>query len=253
MTSTVDAVFGLAFLSQIVVLSLLWPRALARRLGGVAPAYISANRALAALGLVVLALLFTLEQFESLRATLLAIGLYFFLQLSTLALVRSGLGRLSGGSALPQDSEVPGGPIGLFDLVSPVAVAIAVTMLLIYAAAELFLADELWGLPILKVAILTAANAFFAALVAWNLRRARGAEPETRAERIQELRKAAPMLAYISIGLSVYFFGKDVIAVVGFPRLRLVMMSLFLQLLGSLAYSRLLSGSMDVARHSSHR
>ena len=59
MTSTVDAVFGLAFLSQIVVLSLLWPRALARRLGGVAPAYISANRALAALGLVVLALLFT--------------------------------------------------------------------------------------------------------------------------------------------------------------------------------------------------
>ena len=49
------------------------------------------------------------------------------------------------------------------------------------------------------------------------------------------------MLAYISIGLSVYYFGKDVIAILGVPRLRLLMMSLFLQMLASLAYSRLLA------------
>lgn len=64
---------------------------------------------------------------------------------------------------------------------------------------------------------------------------------------------AAFGLAYFSIGLSVYFFGKDVIAAVGMPRLRLGMMSLFLQMPGSLAYSRLLTGSADVARPALHR
>jgi hypothetical protein len=57
------------------------------------------------------------------------------------------------------------------------------------------------------------------------------------------------MLAYISIGLSVYFVGKDVISVIGVLRLRLIMMSLFLQLLGSLAYSRMVAGSGGLARH----
>lgn len=64
---------------------------------------------------------------------------------------------------------------------------------------------------------------------------------------------AAFGLAYFSIGLSVYFFGKYVIAAVGMPRLRLVMMRLFPQMLGSLAYSRLLTGSADVARPALHR
>ena len=61
------------------------------------------------------------------------------------------------------------------------------------------------------------------------------------------------MLAYISIGLSVYFFGKDVIAVVGLPRLRLVMMSLFLQMLGKSGLFATAVGLDGLARHSSHR
>ncbi len=53
---------------------------------------------MSALDLVVLALLFTLEVFASLEAMLLTIGVYFFLQLSTLALVRRRLAQVSTSS-----------------------------------------------------------------------------------------------------------------------------------------------------------
>jgi hypothetical protein len=255
MITTVDTLFGLVFLGQVVILSFYWPRVLAGRLAAASPVsragegegptpldrrlalYPSANILVIALGLVLLALLFTLDAFESLEAMLLAIGLYFFLQLSPLALVRSHLASSRAVETAPQ----PDGPIRFFDLVPPALVGIACALLLAYAAAQLALSGGGWGPRTLKVSILVSANAFFATVLAWNLHQVRRRQGEARLERLRELQKAAPMLVYISIGLSVYFFGKDVIFAVGVPRLRLIMMTSFLQILGILAYSKIVA------------
>lgn len=248
----IHTLFFLVFLSQTLTLSLYYPRVVARELAG-APShgsetahdrhstqgglvlYSVVNAVMVAVGLTLLTLFFTVAVFDSLKAMLLAVGSFFFLQLSPLALIAGRFNSPGDGEPVRASRRT----IQLSDVVSPPSVVAAGTLLLVYGATQVIRSGGAWGTELLKVSILLGANMLFAAILVGNLRRIQDETGEAQAKRLDELRKSAPVLVYVSIGLTIYFFGKDVIFSSGVDRLRPIMMSVFLQALGVLTYSKL--------------
>ena len=99
-----------------------------KHIGGTVQTYALSNYVLIVTGLILIALFVSLDFFESMTAILLAIGIFFFLQLSPLVILGMS-GLLSDlNLAASQRGKQPGKPLSssrLFDFVSPLLVGIA--------------------------------------------------------------------------------------------------------------------------------
>jgi hypothetical protein len=250
-----NMLFGVAFLSQILLVSFYYPRELAKvvlrtsadpsgddvesqeQIGSRVWLYTAANRLMIAFGLVLLTLFSATDIFGSLTAKLLAVGLFFFSQLAPLEIVRSVFGGPSTHASRAPNAEDPPGATKFLDFTSPVLLGVAGVLFLAYVATHLPSWGGGWNPQLVKMLIFVGSNVFFAATLGWQwfaLGRERG---DARVRRIEDLKRIAPTLLYISIGLSIYFFGKDLIFQFGVAQVRPIMMTVFLQMLGVLAFS----------------
>ena len=252
--------FGVVFISQIVLISVHYPRRL-RGLGSVyvkhmkggpeqgvdspLEAYALASHVIGAIGLVLLAALLYLDTSDHMTAVLLSLGLFFLLQLSPLALpgIRRSSSRLRSARAHRDTGEADTyRSTRLLDVVGALPVGIAALLFLAYVV---FAGSE-WGgeldTHLLKMAVFTSTQILFAGSIAWSLSSLRRATANQAGERYQSLRRSAPLFVFASIMISVYYFGKELLAVLDEPQLRPAMMSAFLQLLAILAFNALYFG-----------
>lgn len=254
-----STLFLLVFISQISMISFYYPRKLIRLAKSVSSrtrnsdevgtrkhsdsatqSYAVSNYVLIATGLILITLFVSLDVFKSTTAVLLAVGIFFFLQLSPLViLLMSGL--LSNlNLAASQRGQRSGKPLSsskLFDFVSPLLVGVACILFFTYLIIELGQWTGDWNTQLLKIVIFVGSNLFFAAMIARNLYVLRRSNAEEGIKRHEDLKKVVPTLICISIGLSIYFFAKQLLFDFDLHQLRPVMMSAFLQLLAILSFN----------------
>ena len=245
---TPHLLFGAVFISQIVLVSIRYPRRLRGLVGSgqggdsLLEAYVLASHVIGAVGLVLLAALFYLDTSDDMTAVLLSIGLFFLLQLSPLAMpsVQRSWSRLSSArSHQDTDDADTYRSTRLFDVVGALPVGIAAALFLAYVV----LAGSAWGgeldTHLLKMAVFTGTQTLFVGSIAWSLSSLRQATADKAEELYQGIRRLAPLLVFASIMISVYYFGKELLAALDEPQLRPAMMSAFLQLLAALAFNAL--------------
>jgi len=180
--------------------------------------YLNRNRFVAILGLAPV-LVAWLSDFEnSMTLILLTTGLYFFLQVATLIAARGLRSLFSVGRVVPQRVSRP-------------LVVGAIFAYIAYLAASVIYPNEAAPTQWAKIQIITLGNVFFVFIVVANLASMRRASTEESHVRWQEVGRSISVLASISIGLSIYFFGKEVLADLDLDELRPLMMSVFLQAL----------------------
>lgn len=207
------------------------------------------NTVIGIIGVIVLAWIFQEDLASHMKLTLLTVGLFFFLQLAPLALpnmqrLRTFLNET--GMTKTEQRSTAGerdaySSARLFQLSSPLPVFIA---FLIYAAYIVFTASQWNGeinTQVAKILVLTGSNIFLIALVGRGLSRLRRSGGPDAEKQYKNLRLAVPMFAFISMMLSIYFFGKEIIFDIDVHQLRPVMMSIFLQVLGILSLGALYS------------
>ena len=124
-------------------------------------------------------------------------------------------------------------------------VVVAVVAYVAYVVASLVHQNETAATMWVKIQIVTLANGFFVAIVAANLVRLRRAPTEDSLVRRQEIGRSINVLATISIGISAYFLGKDILADLGLAELRPLMMSVFFQALALLTVRAQLGTSIS--------
>jgi hypothetical protein len=239
--------FAVIFASQIYLLSVHVPRKLTARRDEEPPEwqqalqssrfYAAANIAVAVAGAVLLAAFLLLDAPAAMTPTLLAIGGFSFLQMAPLAIVAGPVLARSPATANVADVS---GPVRLAEFVPLLMVGLAAALAVGYLATQLALWDGTWDKRVLKIPIFAAVQLSLAGTLAWQLAVSRKAMDEDRAERIQALASMAPMFTLLSIGISAYYFGKDVLFVLELQALRPAMMSAFLQLLALLAVHHVL-------------
>jgi len=254
-----STLFFLVFIGQIGMISIYYPRKLvklaksvssstsnsfevgsSRRIDGTVQTFALSNYVLIVTGLILTALFVSFDVFESMTAILLAIGIFFFLQLSPLVILGMS-GLLSDlNLAASRRAKQPGKPLSssrLFDFVSPLLVGIACILFFAYLIIEVAQWNGDWNAQLLKIIIFVVSNVFFAAMIARNLYVLRRSNVEEGIKRSEDLRKVASTLILISIGLSIYFFAKQLLFDFDLHQLRPAMMSAFLQLLAILSYN----------------
>ncbi|MDH3523532.1 MAG: hypothetical protein OES32_08080 [Acidobacteriota bacterium] len=235
-------VFAVVFASQIYLLSVHLPRKLTARRAAESPEwqqalqtsrfYAPANIALAVAGAILLSAFLFTDALAAMTPALLAIGGYFFLQMAPLAIVAGPVLARSPATANAADVSRPA---RLADFVSPLLMGLAVALAVGYLATQSALWDGTWDKRMLKVPIFAAVQLFLVGNLTWQLAATRRAAEADRAEGIQALASMAPMFTLLSIGISGYYFGKDILFALEVQALRPVMMSAFLQLLALLA------------------
>lgn len=231
MTTLHAVLYSIALVSQAIVISIVLPRWLvtgagedrAEQPGSVGSdrrfvGYLSVNRSTALLGFGPMVLGWASGFEDSLTPVLLTTGVFFFVQIGALVSNRDIRNRLNGG--------VPSRQRSLRALVL-CAVSVYVAYVLFSFVYQNEPGTSTWA----KVQVITLANAFFVVILLpgfMNLRRASAGE---EAELGREFARSVDVLATISIGLSIYFFGKDVLADLDVSTLRPFVMSVFLQAL----------------------
>ena len=240
-------VFAGVFASQIYLLSVFLPHKLRARQAGESPEwqqalqesrlYAPANIALAVVGTFLLSAFLFKDALAAMTPALLAIGGFFFLQMAPLAIVAGP--AIARSPAIAHMANVSR-PVRLADFVSPLLVGLAVALTVGYLATQSALWEGTWDKRMLKVLIFAAVQLSLGGTLTWQLSASRRAAAEDRAERIQALATMAPMFTLLSIGISAYYFGKDILFVLELQALRPAMMSAFLQLLALLAIHHVL-------------
>lgn len=243
-TSPLLTLFTIGFISQIVLVSIIYPR----RLRGLhahdvsLKAYARANYAIAAIGLSLLPMHLHWQAAGLVTSTLLAVALFLMLQLTPLAF--PSMRRLSSRLAsIKAETDAMNSETyrstTLFDAVGGVPVATAVLL----ATSYLVLAASTWGgdvdTQLLAMVIFTSTQLLFAGSIAWTLASLRRAAPEKLAERYEALQLIAPLFVYTSAMLSIYWFGKAVLGAIDEPLLRPTMMSVFLQMMAVCVFETL--------------
>ncbi len=236
-----DIVFAGIFASQIYLLSFYVPRKLTTGLSGESPewrlvlkasrGYATASIVLVVAGAILLSAFFLVDTLAAMTPALLAVGGFFLLQMAPLVIVAGPV--LARSPAIAPAPDVSG-PVRLADFVSPLAVALAVALVVGYLGSQLALWDGTWSQQVLKVSIFVAVQLLIGGILMRHLSTTRRVGAEDRAEYIQGLSIIAPMFTLLSIGLSAYYFGKDIVFVLEVQALRPAMMSAFLQLLALL-------------------
>lgn len=232
-------------MAQIVLVSRHYPRKIARRVeerlgasaasdgrGSGLRAYRTANLLVVVVGLALLAAFFVLPAFEVITTKLAVLGAYFVLQLVPLAMSATRP-AFEPTSAKPSAEGDTTARIRLFDVVSPASLAIALILLLAYVTVALSQWDGEMDTQLLKVGIFAFTHIFFAATGMW-VWRFLATHTTNTGDRLQQLRRQLSVFVYLSIGISLYYFGKQLLFDLDLPLLRPVMMSGFMQMLAAL-------------------
>lgn len=239
---TYEIVFALAFLSQVLILSWFFPKRIQNRAADtqaddkVKPLafYRSLNNLVIFIGVGLAVCWFALGLFEEVVPRLASLGGFFFLQM--MPLLTPGVSRTLSPPA--SDDQADSGQ-SLFDFVSPSAVAIALILFFSYMALEVSQWDGTKDTQLIKMANYAGTNIFFAAILVWTLVSLRRGE-DTDGKKRQGAQRVIPILVYLSIGISIYYFGKQILATFSLTEVRPIMMSVFMQLLAMLTLGSLL-------------
>ena len=259
---TFAVLLGTVLASQIVFVSIYFPRRVANAALGVSPRssheeipqrlnlklYATLNNVIAAVGLLFIVLCITLQSQGVVTGLLLCIGLFFLLQMSTLAvLFRHG--------ALPAQRTTPGldqstqnaasGAVGLFNILPLVPVIIAAGLYISYVFVICIQWDRFEGSQISKLVAITLTNLVFVSTVLWHYGKLKNGPAEKAAERYWELTRMAPTIVFGSILVTVYFFMKEIMFGLDLHELRPTMMSVFLQLIAIAVFHALLHVDAD--------
>lgn len=238
--------FILVFVSQILSLSLILPRMHTKRYASkemhpgeaAVSRYLAMNHALLAAGLLALAFIFFHPVFVSVTYTLLAIGVYFILQLMPIAL-NSEL------FAQPDITEAKSeAGLSLFEVVRPLTVGVAIALFISYSVVSLAAWKGGFDTQLLRGTIFIGVNAYLAVATVKGIRSVSVSNGEEKRIRIEHAYRTVPFFIYISIGISVYYFGTRLLFGLTLHEYRPVMMSVFIQLLGLLIFNRIGRGHL---------
>lgn len=223
----------LALVSQVILVSCYLPRRIANAAREPVRAYLSLNNGIAAIGVLFVVFCLVLDSNDVTTGLLLCIGVFFLVQVSTIAIPfwRGVLPvqRLALSEQLHQESGQESKK--LFRIISPVAVSIAVSLYVLYVMTTCIQAGGLDGNQVPKLASLTITNLLFASVILWTFAKLkRESSPEKASERYKELSRMAPPIVFGSMLVTLYFFVKELMFSFDLHELRPTMMSVFLQM-----------------------
>ena len=242
-STIVEIIFYLAFITQIFGLSFFLPRFLMRKTAGarenttisksIVYRFTIMNNVILIIGFLVLALLSFHPVFTSIVPTLLAIGIYFLLQVSPIVFNKQLIEHSKVSPPNGQHSFT------LSDVIHPMVVGVAGFLFLSYLIVALISWDGSLNTQLLQLAIFVGVNTYLAFMIGKNVRRIKQSSGEEKLKQTVNLMKMAPFFVYISIGISLYYFGK--IFLFGFElyEYRPIMMSITLLLLGLLVINQI--------------
>lgn len=238
-----EIVFGLAFMSQVVTLSVIVPRLILSKYVNhdhensgqtQSSKFIILNNLVVVVGVFVLALILFLPALARMENRLLIIGFFALIQMFPMLVNQQMIVKED------EFKHATGVKMNVFKFVHPLVVGVACLLFIAYLGNSLINWDGETGREMLKIAIFFITNLFLLVLITITIRRYNRTDQtdDQFADREAAL-KSIPFLVYISIGISVYFFGKIFLSSYELQEFRPVMMTLFIQLLGFLVYDRI--------------
>ena len=196
--------------------------------------YATLNNTIATIGFLFVMLCITLQSRGVMTGLLLCIGLFFLIQMATIA-IPFWHGLLPVQRPAPEPKRLPQTcapkAIRLFNVLPLVPVVVAVSLYIVYFVIICIQWDQFAGHQISKLASITFTNLIFAGTIFWTYRKLKSASAEGAAERYSELTRVAPTIVFGSILVTLYFFTKEIMFGLDLHELRPSMMSGFLQLI----------------------
>ena len=236
-------IFTLVFTAQILGLSFLLPKLFLLRIGkasknslvsnSIIKRYRLLNNVNVVVGFLVLALLSFHPIFSSVVLSLLTIGLYFLIQVSPVIINK----QLLEQSEVQQHHDH--GSVKLTKVIHPLVIGIAIILFLSYLI-KLFIGwNGSANTQLLQMVIFSSVNTFLVFILVFIYRKIKQTSGEERQELKVGFSKAAPLFIYLSIGISIYHFGKMLIHHFGRDEFRPVMMSIALIAVGFAIFTTL--------------
>lgn len=201
--------------------------------------YLITNALAAGFGIFVLNYVLGLDANAEMTRILMAIGACFLVQVAPLAMARSA-GLISDGSlrdvvklSRPADQV----NLRLTHYVPSALTVTALFLLFMFLSIAFGQWDGHWNSHLLKIMVFLFSHVFLTALLFYRFRSLRNTPGAQYQVAAQGFSREAPVLVAISIGLSLYFLGKEFLFLRDLHEFRPAMMSLFLQMLAMMAYS----------------
>lgn len=236
----IELIFSMVFTAQILGLSFFLPRLLLFKIVKVSKnplskslikSYNLLNTVNIVFGFLVLALLLLHPVFSSVELTLLAIGVFFLLQISPVIINK----KLLENSEMQKYNDFETGKLS--NVVHPVVTGIAIILFFSYLVKSLIDWDGSVNTQLLQMIIYVGVNAYLVLTLATIIRKIKRSTGEERLKQISFFSKAAPLFIYLSIGISIYYFGKMLIFNFELNEFRPVMMSIALLAVGFAAFT----------------
>jgi len=237
----VKLIFALIFSAQILGLSFFLPRFLLFNIvknnkkslltNPLIKRYKLLNTVNVAIGFLVLALLLFHPVFSSIELILLTIGIFFLLQVSVVIIIKQFLEN----SETQNYNDLESGKLS--NVVHPIFIGIAIILFLSYLLKSLIDWDGSMNTQLLQMIIFVGVNAYLVFTLVTIIRKINRNTGEARVKQISFFSKAAPLFIYLSIGLSMYYFGKVLIFNFELNEFRPVMMSAALLAVGFAAFT----------------
>jgi hypothetical protein len=180
---------------------------------------------------MVLALLLLYPDLLSVELQLLTIGIYFLLQVSPVFINK----QLLENSELQKYYDFQTGKFS--DVVHPVVIGIAIILFLSYLLKSLIDWDVSVNTQLLQMIIFVGVNAYLVFTLVNIFKKINRSTGKERLKQISFFSKAAPLFIYLSIGISIYHFGKMLIFNFELNEFRPVMMSIALLAVGFAAFT----------------
>jgi len=176
--------------------------------------------------------------------TLLSIGIYFLLQISPVIINK----QLLENSEMRKyyDFET----FKLSNVVHPFVIGIAIILFLSYVFKSLLDWDGSVNTQLLQMIIYIGLNVYLFFTLVTIIKKIKRSSGKERLKQISFFSKAAPLFIYLSIGISIYYFGKILIFNFELNEFRPVMMSIALLAVGFAAFTIIKPNNQDP--HSNH-
>lgn len=238
---SIALIFILVFSSQILGLSFFLPRLLLKNLTKdnstsllthrLIKRYKLLNTVNILIGGLALALLMLHPIFSSVELTLLTIGIFFLLQISTVIIIKQFLNNSEIQNY--DDSE----SVKLSNVVHPITIGITIILFLSYLLKSLIDWNGSMNTQLLQMIIFVGLNAYLIFTLITIIRKIKKHTGKERLKQISFFSKAAPLFIYLSLGISIYYFGKMLIFNFKLNELRPIMMSIALLTVGFALYT----------------
>ena len=183
------------------------------------------------IGFLVLLLIMYNPNMLSVALKLLCIGLYFLLQISPLTIIRHFLEVSS------IQNQRMAKPVRLSRVVPPATIIAAIILFISYLSISLLKWNLSANTQLLQMIIYVGVNAYLVFSLATIAKKIKRSSGEEKKKLISFFKKAAPLFVYLSAGISIYYFGKMLIARYDLHEFRPAMMSIALTAVGMAVYS----------------